>query len=366
MRQWVVSSLTLWSLAWGVIYPAQADQIDGYVLNSSSDERSGGVEIAFYVQQDEQVSEIMRKKTNSEGRFSFSGPFLTTGTPFALAAFYKGVPYFSSTLEAGAQKQIILEVYEPTDRPDALHIVSHNLFLNVTQDRVEAVHLAQFHNGGKRAYVGTGQDSERRVSQFNLPPGAFDVQSHSGRMTQVDGTTFFDNQPLLPGHSQLSFSFVLDPNQLADGYWHESAYPTEQINLFVQPSTMQIDGGDWTDEGVVDMHGQQYRRLNITDVQAGQRLLVPLPISPPMRWVLKWAALAAGALAGASVFMLRNVQPKQTASQEKSLAPLRQQTLAEIAQLDAEYAERRDEAAYCQTRRQLLDRAVDLTRRLEG
>ena len=59
---------------------------------------------------------------------------------------------------------------------------------------------------------------------------------------------FFDNQPLLRA-TLSSFSFDLI-NQLADGYWH-SAYPTDQINLFIQPSTMQIDGGDWTDEGVV-------------------------------------------------------------------------------------------------------------------
>lgn len=365
MHRWVVSSLTLCSLAWSIICPAQADQIDGYVLNSSSDERLGDVEIAFYVQQDEQVSEIMRKKTDSEGRFSFSGPFLTTGTPFALAAFYKDVPYFSSTLEVGAQKQIILEVYEPTGRSDALRIISHNLFLNVTKDQVEAVHLAQFHNGGERAYVGTGQASERQVSQFNLPPGAFDVQSHSGRMIQVDDTTFFDNQPLLPGHSQLSFSFVLDPNQLADGYWHESVYPTEQINLFVQPSTMQIDGDEWVDEGVVDLHGQQYRRLHMTNVQAGQRLLIPLPIDRPTRWILKWAALGGGALAGAVVLLLCGRGPKKTAKRDGDLASLRRQTLEEIARLDGEYTERRDDAAYCQTRRQLLDRAVDLTRRIE-
>ena len=366
MRRRVIYSLTLWSLTWTGILPAWSNQINGYVLNPSSEERISNVEIAFYVQQNEQVSEIMRKKTDDEGRFSFSGPFLTVGTPFALAAFYKKVTYFSSTLDVGAQKQIILEVYDPTDQPDALRIVSHNLFLNVKQNQIEVMHLAQFHNEEERAYVGTGQGSERQVGQFNLPLGALDVQGHSGRMIQVDGTTFFDNQPLLPGHSQLSFSFVLDPTQLTDGYWHESAYPTEQINLFVQPSTMQIDGGDWTDEGVVDLHGQQYRRLNTKDVRAGQRLLIPLPVSPPMRWVLKWAALGGGALAGAFVFVMRKGRPKQTANHEENLVPLRQQTLAEIAQLDAEYAERKDDATYCKARRQLLDQAVDLTRRLEG
>ena len=366
MQRRVIYSLTLWSLTWPGILPAWSDQINGYVLNPSSEERISNVEIAFYVQQNEQVSEVMRKKTDDEGRFSFSGPFLTAGTPFALSAFYKNVPYFSSTLDVGSQKQVILEVYDPTDRPDALRIVSHNLFLNVTQGRIEVMQLTQFHNEEERAYVGTGQGSERQVGQFNLPLGALNVQGHSGRMIQVDSTTFFDSQPLLPGHSQLSFSFVLDPNQLTDGYWHESVYRTEQINLFLQPSTMQIDAGDWTDEGVVDLHGQQYRRLNMTDVQAGQRLPVPLPINSPMRWMLKWAALAGGALAGASVFVLRKRQPKQTASRQESIAPLRQQTLAEIARLDAEYAERKDDKTYCQTRRQLLDRAVDLTRRIEG
>ncbi|MEE2626848.1 MAG: hypothetical protein VX670_00030 [Candidatus Latescibacterota bacterium] len=366
MRRRVVYSLALWCLAWMDILPARADQINGYVLNPSSEGRVGDVEIVFYVQQDEQVSEIMRKKTDEEGRFSFSGPFLTTGTPFALAALYKDVAYFSSMLEVGAQKQVILEVYDPTDQPDALRIVSHNLFINVTENQIETVHLAQFYNGEERAYVGTGQGPERQVSQFSLPLGALDVQSHSGRMIQVNDTTFFDNQPLLPGHSQLSFSFVLDPNRLTDGYWHESVYPTERINLFIQPITAQIDGGDWVDEGVVDLHGQQYRRLNVTDVQAGQRLLVPLPIDPPTRWILKWAALGGGALAGVGVLLLWGRGPKQTPDREEGLAPLRQQTLAEIARLDAEYAERKDDATYCQARRQLLDRAVDLTRRLEG
>ena len=105
MRRRVVYSLALWCLAWMDILPARADQIDGYLLNPSSEGRVGDVEIVFYVQQDEQVSEIMRKKTDSEGRFSFSGPFLTAGTPFALAALYKDVAYFSSMLEVGAQNR---------------------------------------------------------------------------------------------------------------------------------------------------------------------------------------------------------------------------------------------------------------------
>lgn len=344
--------------------PAGADPIDGYVLNPSDDQRVGGIEVAFYVRQDEQVSEIMRKTTDAEGRFRFAGPFITAGTPFALAAFYKDVTYFSSMLEVGAQKQVILEVYEPTGDDADIRIVSHNIFLRVKEESVEVIHLAQFYNGGERAFAGRGQGTERQVSEFRLPAGAFNIQSHSGRLNQADETAFFDNQPLLPGHSQLSFSFDLNPDLLDGGYWHEAAYPTERVELFVQPSTLEVGGG-WTDAGVMDLHGQEYRRLLMADVAAGQRLLVPLPVDAPVRWILKWIALGGGALIGAVVLLVwkRIEGPATPAPPEPDLALRRRQLLEAIARLDRDRAEGGDEEVYRQTRRRLLDQAIDLTRR---
>ncbi len=364
MNRWIARCLALVLCLWAEAEPARADQVEGYVIDPTNNRRIGDIEIAFYIRQDEQVSEIMRKRADGEGRFRFSGPFLTAGTAFALAAFYKDVTYFSSTLEVGAQQQIILEVYEPTSQSEDLRITSHNLFLNVTQEQVEAVHLAQFFNAQESAYVGSGSGSERRVSEFRLPAGALDVQSHSGRMQQADETTFFDNQPLLPGHSQLSFSFIIDPEQLSDGYWHEAVYPTDRMELFVQPSTIEV-GGEWIDNGVMDLHGQQYRRLQINGIAAGQRVHIPLPISTPNRWMLKWAALAIGALAGAAVWLLWSGTAAPTAPSAQDLERHRRQTLEEMARLDAEYAGRKDDAAYLKRRRELLDRAIDLTRRAE-
>ena len=75
--------------------------VNGYVLNPFTQARIPGIPVAFYVRQDGQILEMLRKETDAEGRFFFAGPFLQSGFHFGLAAFYDGIPYFSSTLEAG-------------------------------------------------------------------------------------------------------------------------------------------------------------------------------------------------------------------------------------------------------------------------
>ena len=348
----------------------RADEINGYIVNPNNDAHVGGVEVAFYINQEGQVAEIMRKPADAEGLFSFAGPFLTAGTPFALAAFYKDVTYFSSTLEVGAQKQIILEVYEPTANGTDIRIGSHHVFLVIEEGAVEVVHLAQIYNGQEQAYVGSGQGGERHVTEFSLPPGLFNLQSHSGQMHQANANSFFDNQPLLPGYSQLSFSFNIEPEQLEDGYVHEVVYPTERFELFVQPSTLEI-GAPLTDLGVIDLHGRQYRRLQMTDLQAGQQIEIPLPIAAPMRWVLKWIALGLGLVVGigALFFWSRSDlrgdgDTSAVATQDLELQ--RQRLLAEIARLDQEHVADREDASYLSARRRLLNQAVDLTRLLEA
>ena len=77
----------------------RGEAINGYVLNPFTQARIPGIPVAFYVRQDGQILEMLRKETDAEGHFSFSGPFLQGGLHFGLAAFYDGIPYFSSTLE---------------------------------------------------------------------------------------------------------------------------------------------------------------------------------------------------------------------------------------------------------------------------
>jgi len=85
-----------------------AESIDGYVVNPATDERVKDVEVGFSIAgPDGTFAEMMRKSTDGEGRFSFSGPFLAKGLAYSLTAHYQDIPYTSSTLEVGAQRQVI-------------------------------------------------------------------------------------------------------------------------------------------------------------------------------------------------------------------------------------------------------------------
>lgn len=335
--------------------------VNGYVLNPLTEARLPEIEVAFYTRQDGEVNEVLRKKTDAEGNFSFAGPFLQDGLQFALAAFYDGVPYFSATLEVGAQQQIILEVYEKSADASGLHVTAHHLFFSLRESTIECVQLLQIHNPQEHTYAGSGSGRERKVTEFRLPPNLFNLQGHSGLMHQAGSGRFFDNQPLPPGSSQLSFSFNLDIREFADAYVHQAIYATERLEVFLDPPSIEI-GAPFIDQGIVDLHGRQYRRVVLENLVPGQRVEIPLPLSPSLRWSLKWAALAGILLfsAGALALSSRRVETAKPSQED------RQKLLEELARLDDAHADQPENQHYLDQRTRLLQEAITLTLALEG
>ena len=339
--------------------------VNGYVINPLTDARVSDIEVAFYIRQEGDVSEVLRKKTDADGRFSFAGPFLQDGLQFALAAFYDGVPYFSSTLEVGAQQQIILEVYEKTNDASRLHITAHHLFLSLNENAIECVQLLQVHNPLEHTYAGSGSGRERRVTEFALSPNIFNLQGHSGLINQAEPGRFFDNQPLPPGRSQLSFSFNLDTRELTDAYVHQVVYDTERLEIFLDPPSIEV-GTPFIDQGVIDLHGRQYRRVVLDGLSAGQRVEIPLPLSPSLRWTLKWAALAGALLVSGLALVLSSRRTHDVDDADTPSAEDRQKILEQLAQLDDAHAADPEDRNYLDQRARLMQEAVALTRALEN
>ncbi len=335
--------------------------IDGYVLNPFTQARIPDIPVAFYVRQDGEILEMLRKETDAEGRFSFAGPFLQSGLHFGLAAFYDGIPYFSSTLEAGAQQQIILEVYEKTDDPSGIRISTHHLFFSLREDAVECVQLLQIHNALERTYSGSGDGRERRVTELALPTGIFNLQSHSGLLHQAGEGRFFDNQPLPPGRSQRSFSFNLDARKFASPYVHQVIYPTDRLEVFLDPPSTEVEP-PFIDLGIIEQHGRQYRKIVLENLQPSQQVAIPLPFAPSLRWSLKWAALAGAFLAGGGALALSRQHPS---SDRARALERRQHLIEELARLDDSFVGRPEDPHYIDQRAHLMREAVALTQALE-
>lgn len=335
--------------------------INGYVLNPFTQARIPGIPVAFYVRQDGQILEMLRKETDAEGHFSFAGPFLQSGLHFGLAAFYDSIPYFSSTLEVGVQQQIILEVYEKTSDPSGIRIDTHHLFFSLRENAVECIQLLQIQNTLERTYSGSGDGRERRVTELALPKGIFNLQSHSGLLHQAGEGRFFDNQPLPPGRSQRSFSFSIDVRKFASPYVHQVIYPTNRLEVFLDPPSMEIKP-PFVDLGIVEQHGRQYRKVAIENLQPSQQVAIPLPFALSLRWSLKWAALAGAFLAGGVALALS----RQYSSTDRARALERRQNLIEeLARLDDAFVGRPEDPHYIDQRAHLMREAVALTQALE-
>ena len=335
--------------------------VNGYVINPFTQVRIPGIPVAFYVHQDGQIIEMLRKDTDDDGRFSFAGPFLQGGVHFGLAAFYDGIPYFSSTLEVGMQQQIILEVYEKTDDSSGIRISTHYLFFSLREDAIECVQLLQIHNTLERTYSGSGDGRERRVTELALPASLFNLQSHSGLLHQAGEGRFFDNQPLPPGRSQRSFSFNLDGRKFASPYMHQAVYPTDRVEIFLDPPSIEIKP-PFIDLGIIEQHGRQYRKIAIENLQPSQQVAVPLPFASSLRWSLKWAALAGALLTGGVALALS----RQHSSTDRARAlEKRHHIIEELAQLDDAFASRPEDPHYVDQRAHLMREAVALTQALE-
>ena len=342
---------------------ARADIVRGYVIDPIAEERIATAEVVFFINQDGQLQEILRKATDAQGNFTFSGPFIEPGLEFVLAALYQGVPYSTSPLEVGAQDRIILEVYEPTSAADQIDVAVHSIFLNVRPDRVGVGHLVQVENHGQRTFVGQGEGDQRQVLEFALPEGIFNL---TGQLRATPEGRFFDNRPLPPGLSQFFFSFEVSPNQLEGGYGFSILYPTRQLNIFLDPSTLEPQG-PFEDMGPVELHDQQYRHLVLTNLAAGQRLWLPLPLARTMRWLLKWLALGGAVLTGLLLALIkgRSGDLQTAAPRTAKLEGQRLELVRQLADLDAAHRGAEESETYRTQRAQLMDQATTIYRLLD-
>ena len=269
--------------------PVCGDTIDACVVHGESGESLGGIEVAFLVDRGT-PEEILRKRTDSGGRISFSGPFLTPDLTFTLVPFYRGIPYPTARLRADTQKQIVLEVFEPGGEKADLRIDNLRMVLTVSPEKIEVAQFLEIENQGFATYTGSGDGKERRVTEFLLPPGAFGLRSLSGDLVPGEANRFFDTQPLPPGRSTVAFSFGLDRRTAGSSYRHHFLYPTGLLELYLSPATMDLQA-PFVDRGEVPIHERPYRRYQLRPEAGAAFVDIALPTHRPRGWMMKWLAL---------------------------------------------------------------------------
>ncbi len=321
---------------------AWADTVSGYVLDVATDQRLAEVEVAFLIAGENGLSEMVRHSTDADGRFSFSGPFLTEGVTFGLVAHYEGLEYATDVMEVGGQDQIIIEVYDGTEDESDLRIDGHHLFLTVTAVGIDVAQLIHVDNLAAATYVGQAIGSgggERRVFRAAVPPRHQSLQPHSGQVLHGTSGELFTSSPLPPGRTQIAFTLQVSGDDFDGTYEHRVLYPTQRLELFLQPADIDLPDVLFEDLGEIQLHDQGYRHYRVQGLSPGRTVSIPLPFSQPVRWALKWGVLVLVlALVAAAISLTRPTglaQHTDAGQAAEEVESQRLELLRELARIDA-------------------------------
>ena len=142
---------------------------------------------------------------------------------------------------------------------------------------------------------------------------------------------------------------------------HQAVYPTDRLEVFLDPPSIEIKP-PFIDLGIVEQHGRQYRKVVLANLPPSQQVAIPLPLTPSLRWALKWVALAGAFLAGGVALALSRQHP----STDRAHALERRQHLIEgLARLDDSFDDRPEDPHYIDQRAQLMREAVAQTQALD-
>ena len=183
-------------------------------------------------------------------------------------------------------------------------------------------------------------------------------------ITSAGPTRLFTNSPLPPGRSQVTFTIQLDGEEFGGDYVHEVLYPTSRLELFLQPTDIELSADVFEDLGEVHLRDQGYRHYRVRDLSPGRRLSIRLPFSRPLRWSLKWAMLALALMMVPAAIAL--ARPAGASQGKSSVDAERRTLITRLAGIDdrLETATGDDAVDLRSQRERLKNAAVSLYRHL--
>jgi hypothetical protein len=217
---------------------ASAGTVSGTVRNGTEGKAAGGVDVLL-IQLQGGMQPVAKTKTDSEGHFRFDHPVLGTA-PMLIRAVYRGVNYHEPVRPGQATADV--EVFDPTDKPDAFSVTAHAIILqpNGAELKVGEIYNVQNKTQPPRAYYRADGSF-----LFSLPDGAqlSDVSAVGSSGMPVVQTTIDKGKnreaiayAFRPGDSgvRLTYDLPYPGNQAKLSF--VSAYAASRLAIFAPPS----------------------------------------------------------------------------------------------------------------------------------
>lgn len=355
-------------------HAARTGTIEGRVINGTTGEPQGGVEVTLTSGSADDSSE-REVVTDPDGRYRFED--LPTGEDrfYVVDAIYKeglfaGRPV---TLPSDTARPPVIEstlrVFEPTTDPNAILIRRDDLFVVHTDDRLSVVEAIKVVNPTNNAYIGRGSelapssgDGPTASLGFALPDTALpetfrwvDSDLDVPQAVDLQGVGFAITTAIPPGELDFTFSYQVAGDGGTFDLSRRALYDVSELSVFAaEPLTVESNRLEAGDE--VTLEGTTYQRFTTpdgADPADPLQILVVADAGSPAALV---GGLAAGlvGLGGLAVVAFKRGRRRRSAPRDVTADPPgREALIAAIAELDLrhtsgevpddEYARRRSE-----------------------
>lgn len=244
-------------------HAAFAGTLDGTVKNGTNGKLAVGTDVIL-IQLQGGMQPVANTKTDSNGRYHFDNPQLGSG-PMLLRVVYKGVNYHEPITPGKTTADV--EVFEPTDKPDAFNVANHAIILQPNGPDLMVGEEYMIANKTQPPVAYYRADGS---FDFTLPEGADFNQASawgSSGMPVVQGTIDKGKNklaiafPFRPGESgvRLSYKMPYAGNHLT--LRNVSPYSAERL-IIAAPPTVQISGSGISPAGQ-DQGFNVYMRDNV-------------------------------------------------------------------------------------------------------
>lgn len=352
--------------------------ISGQLLNQSGDGTPpAGVAVELHIIDANFNEEVIETTTDASGVFRFEDIEIRQDRAYMVTtsyneAFFRSDMYFSD----GSEQDVTLDipVYDSTDDPSVLQISSVLTQVNYVDERVQIIQRIHFVNTSDRLFRTVDENGNVRSVQINLPQGALVSEGTDIERYRIapDGTMLSDTQPVPPNTEHVVLvAYTLFENLPAE-ITQSFNYPINgRFEVYVDDATLRFSGTNMVSIGQAQAETTTFEGYGtLIDLPVGEAITYTVRAAPPnlfdqrtLAYVLMIVGVAVLAF-GAGLFLRLNFGGGQkTEAPAAPNAPVsapqpstREQLIAQIAALDAQYEEGQlSEKAYNNRRQQLKE-----------
>ena len=321
--------------------------IEGRVVNGTEGGSSvADLDVSLKTYLDDAEVGSTTAKTNDEGRFVFDGLSNELSYSYWAEVTFQEADYYSERFsfdEGETTKSVEITVYDSTTSVEAIKVEMAHTIIYVGEGSLRVMEYSLFINMADRTYIGSKEgttEGTRETLRFSLPKEATAFQPGYGLMEcciENSEEGFTDTMPVLPGISEIVYSYEISYNSETYTFSRNVIYPTTKYDLLFQGESIEVTGDQMAAGEPKTIEDTQFSYLTGEAFAPGDILVVQL-LSLPVtnnQGVAIWIALTLIVLAGGFglgyLLIKKRVQPVRI---EDSLDRRRQGLLIELAQLD--------------------------------